>query len=127
DWTFHPQWMTRAVDLLPGIRTTAPSDFHIQAELGASFPNPNTRNEVYLDDMEGARDAVSLALDLGHWRYSSVPKRALQVGPEADGPGLTAEGTESLIDAQNHGDGIHQAEMHGYSPYAAVNEGELKP
>jgi cell surface protein SprA len=53
DWSFHPYWVTRFVDRLPGIRTTAPSDLRVQAEVGASFPNPNTRNEVYLDDMEG--------------------------------------------------------------------------
>src|SRR5262249_50618027 len=32
EWGFHPSWMTRMVDILPGIRTTAPSEFHVQAE-----------------------------------------------------------------------------------------------
>jgi len=47
DWTFRPNWVTRMVDNLPGVRTTAPSEFRVQAEVGASFPNPNTRNEVF--------------------------------------------------------------------------------
>jgi cell surface protein SprA len=49
EWTFRPGWMTRMVDRLPGIRTTAPSSFHVQAEMGMSFPTPNTRNEVFID------------------------------------------------------------------------------
>ena len=72
-WDMKPQWLTRMVDALPGVRTTAPSDLHFQAEAGMSFPNPNTKNEVYVDDMEGVRDAVSLTLNENQWRYSSVP------------------------------------------------------
>ncbi len=109
DWTFHPDWMTRMVDMLPGIRTTAPSDFRVTAEAGASFPNPNTKNEIYIDDMEGVRDAVSLSMDQSHWRWSSVPK--------------LVNGT--LL--SNPGSGFLNAETHWYSPYAVVKERDLKP
>jgi len=70
---FKPMFLTRLVDHLPGLRTTTPSEFNIQAEAGMSFPNPNTKNEVFVDDMEGVRDAVSLTLTPERWRWSSVP------------------------------------------------------
>ena len=74
EWRFKPGFLTRFVDALPGVRTTTPSEFNVQAEVGASFPNPNTRNEVYIDDMEGVRDAVSLSLSPRSWKYASVPR-----------------------------------------------------
>ena len=82
EWTFHPGWVTRLVDRLPGIRTTAPSDFHVQAEMGMSFPNPNTRNEVFIDDMEGVRDAVSLTMTQERWHWASVPLLEIAAGDE---------------------------------------------
>src|SRR6185436_15114268 len=79
EWRLKPFFLTRLVDRLPGVRTTTPSELNIQAEVGMSFPNPNTRNEVFVDDMEGSRDAVSLSLTPDRWRWSSVPRRALSV------------------------------------------------
>src|SRR5256885_706270 len=48
-----------------------------------SFPNPNTRNEVFVDDMEGVRDAVSLSLTPDRWRWSSIPKRIVGGVPQS--------------------------------------------
>ncbi len=79
EWRFKPSFLTRFADALPGVRTTTPSEFNVQAEAGMSFPNPNTRNEVFVDDMEGVRDAVSLGLTPDRWRWSSVPRRATNV------------------------------------------------
>ena len=79
DWRFKPMFLTRLADALPGVRTTTPSEFNIQAEGGLSMPNPNTRNEVFVDDMEGVRDAVTLQLTPDRWRWSSVPRRATVV------------------------------------------------
>ena len=45
-------------------------EFNVQAEAGMSFPNPNTKNEVFVDDMEGVRDAVSLSLTPERWLIS---------------------------------------------------------
>lgn len=79
DWKFKPAFLTRLADALPGVRTTTPSEFNVQAEVGVSFPNPNTRNEVFVDDMEGVRDAVSLSMTPDRWRWASVPSRATSV------------------------------------------------
>jgi len=119
EWGFHPSWMTRMVDILPGIRTTAPSELHVQAEVGASFPNPNTRNEVYIDDMEGVRDAVSLTLDPLRWRWSSVPNKADRLDP--DGVARQQSPVTSVPKYSN-------AELHWFSPSGGVvQEEDLKP
>lgn len=110
DWTFHPDWMTRLVDRLPGVRTTTPSDFRVQAEMGLSIPNPNTKNEIYIDDMEGVRDAVSLSMGIEHWRYPSVP-------PLKTPAGTTVPASDSL----------DFAEIHWYSPPSYFHERDLKP
>jgi hypothetical protein len=79
EWRFRPSFLTRLANALPGVRTTTPSELNVQAEAGMSFPNPNTRNEVFVDDMEGVRDAVSLSLTPDRWRWSGVPRRATSV------------------------------------------------
>ncbi len=123
-YAFRPDWITRVVDALPGIRTTAPSDFKVEAEIGASFPNPNTRNEVYIDDMEGVRDAVSLSMSADRWRLSSVPSRP---DPGAIDPAGKVSSSKTLLELQAAQERIHNAELHWYSPYSVIKERELKP
>ncbi|HXS83073.1 MAG TPA: cell surface protein SprA, partial [Methylomirabilota bacterium] len=123
---FKPAFLTRLADRLPGVRTTTPSEFNIQAEAGMSFPNPNTRNEVFVDDMEGVRDAVSLTLTPERWTWSSVPRRADHVVLG------TAVATTSFLDLE----GQNYAEIHWYQPVKSndksndddlVIEGDLRP
>jgi len=111
DWLMHPTFLTRFANHLPGVRTTAPSDFHIQAEVGASFPDPNTQNVIYIDDMESARDAISLSMGPERWHWSSVPSRMVN-------------GIPQLVNSLDH---QHNAEIHWYSPVNIVKENELKP
>jgi len=120
EWTFHPDWMTRMVDRLPGIRTTAPSAFHVQAEVGMSFPNPNTRNEVFIDDMEGVRDAVSLTMTQERWHWASVPR--LEVAP-----GVSVPLTDPFVKTNFETYGLHNTELRWYSPPSYVRERDLKP
>ena len=109
EWHFKPDWITRLVDRLPGVRTTAPSEFNVAAEVGASFPNPNTRNEVFIDDMEGVRDAVSVSMTPERWRWTSIPQR------------------NQAQDVEEAADSRMDAEIHWYSPLNVVKERELKP
>ncbi|HEU5112139.1 MAG TPA: cell surface protein SprA, partial [Acidimicrobiia bacterium] len=113
DWKFKPSWMTRLADVLPGVRTSQPSELNIQAEMGVSLPNPNTRNEVFIDDMEGSRDAVSLSMGPERWRWSSVPLRTPGQTNTIDDPGLPNP--------------QRNAEIHWYSPLNVVKERDLKP
>jgi hypothetical protein len=117
-FAFHPDWVTRLVDKLPGVRTTAPSDLNVQAEVGASFPNPNTKNIIYIDDMEGVRDDVALSMDALRWTWGSVPSRK-----KSDATGL-AHDVSFLDDTLAN---QHNAEIHWYTPQSAVKEGDLKP
>jgi hypothetical protein len=110
-WAFHPDWITRLVDRLPGVRTTSPSDFNVQAEVGASFPNPNTKNVIYIDDMDGVRDGIGLSMSAERWMWSSVPQRKVGVAEQSF---LTLPGQ-------------HNAEIHWFTPISAVKEGDLKP
>lgn len=117
DWRFKPGFLTRLADRLPGVRTSTPSELNVQAEVGMSFPNPNTRNEVFIDDMEGVRDAVSLPMTPERWRWSSVPKRAISV---VSG---TATFSQSFLDLPLQSN----AELHWYSPPNVVKERDLRP
>ena len=110
-WTFHPDWITRMVDHLPGVRTTAPSEFNVQAEVGASFPNPNTKNVIYIDDMDGVRDGVGLSMSAERWMWSSVPQRKVGVLEQ------------SLLKVP----GLHNVEVRWFTPISAVKESDLKP
>jgi hypothetical protein len=117
-WTFRPNWMTRLVDRLPGLRTTAASTMAVQAEVGVSLPNPNTRNEVYVDDMEGTRDAVSLSMAQERWSSGSAP--LIEVAP---GTAWSLAGPEYLAAT----DTLRNAELRWYSPPGYVEERDLKP
>src|SRR5262245_39747966 len=113
EWKFKPNFLTRAVDFLPGVRTTAPSELNILAEVGGSQPNPNTQNEVFLDDMEGVRDAVSLSLSPERWHWTSIPQRGKLESETIDNP--------SVSDPQKN------SEIHWYAPLNVVHERDLKP
>lgn len=106
EWRFKPGFLTRFANALPGVRTTTPSEFNVQAEAGMSFPNPNTRNEVFVDDMEGVRDAVSLPMTAQNWRLSSVPRRAITT---VDGNAVATQPYLTLPRYWN-------AELHWYNP-----------
>lgn len=71
---FTPSFMTRMVDALPLIRAEAQSSLKLSGEVAASFPNPNTKNEVYIDDMEGVEDARILSIARRGWVPGSIPQ-----------------------------------------------------
>jgi hypothetical protein len=68
-----PWLLTDLVDKLPLVHANTPSRLELNAAMGVSFPNPNTRGEVYLDDMEGAEQTVSTGVSRVNWFYSSRP------------------------------------------------------
>lgn len=110
-WNMRPAFLTRWIDALPGVRTTSPSSFNVSAEIGSSFPNPNTFNEVFIEDMEGVRDAVTLNMAAERWRWSSMPSRRDPVSGVVD----------SIQRFQRN------AEVHWFNPLNAVKSRDLKP
>ncbi len=69
----RPVFLTDAVNLLPGISTDAESRFVISGEVAASFPDANTRNKAYIDDMEGTESSLPLSTTRYDWHPSSAP------------------------------------------------------
>jgi hypothetical protein len=99
--------LTSLVDALPGVRTNQKSNFAVEGNLGLSLPNPNTRNQLYIDDFEGAKDVVSIQMNRAAWRPSSIPR------------GVRGA---SELDKMNR-----RGECWWYSPRSAVKEGDLQP
>ncbi len=70
---WRPQFMTSMMDALPVVNATQPSKFDIAAEVATSFPNPNTKGDVYVDDMEGVSDTRSFSMTRESWVPASPP------------------------------------------------------
>ena len=76
-------FLTRAVNWLPGVQTNAPSNITFKGEAAYMKPNPNTRTSpisidhgasvAYIDDFEGAKKTIPLSSSYGAWSPSSVP------------------------------------------------------
>ncbi len=81
--TLDLDFLTRAVNWLPGIQTNAVSNISLKGEAAYMSPNPNTRTSpismdhgasvAYIDDFEGARKTIPLSTLYGAWRDASVP------------------------------------------------------
>jgi cell surface protein SprA len=77
-------FLTRAVNWLPGVHTNATSNISFKGEAAYMRPNPNTRTSpisidhgasvAYIDDFEGARKTIPLGSSYGGWRDASVPE-----------------------------------------------------
>lgn len=103
---FHPDFLTRAVDLLPLIETEAASKISISGEVASSFPNPNTKNDAYIDDMEGTTMTNSLPIGFMAWIYGSIP-----VGKD------TSNFAKKPLLWYNPKDGVRAGDIHpGLSP-----------
>ncbi len=100
-------WLTSLVNDLPGVSTRQASSINFDGGVGLSFPNPNTRDRLYIDDFEGAKDETSVSLNRLGWKPSSIPRDA--VG-NSDSDRLSRRG-----------------EVWWYTPRAAVKEGDLQP
>ena len=70
---FQPNWMTRLTNLLPFADAGAASSINLSAEVAASMPNPNTRNDAFIDDLEGADDSEDQNLSRDIWAWASQP------------------------------------------------------
>ncbi len=68
-----PWFLTEMTDALPLVSTSAPSRLTLTGAMGLSVPNPNTKGDVYLDDMEGAAQVTGASMARESWRFSSRP------------------------------------------------------
>jgi hypothetical protein len=70
---WRPSFMTSMMDALPIVQASQPSRLDFAAEVAASFPNPNTKNDVYVDDMEGVKETRSFSMTRESWVPASPP------------------------------------------------------
>lgn len=79
---FKPALLSRMVEALPLVHTTAGSEVNFDGEVARVYPNPNSLENArtgdfnglaFLDDFEGARRAVPLGLTRRMWTVSSMP------------------------------------------------------
>lgn len=76
--TFKPAFMTRWLDSLPLIKTTAESQLSLSGELAFTLPNiygdpSNKKKESYVDDMESIMDSYPLGVTFSSWVQGSKP------------------------------------------------------
>ena len=82
-------FLTRALNWLPGIQTNAVSTLSLRGEAAYMLPDPNTRKSpisqdggkgiAYIDDFEGARKTIPMSVNFGAWRDAAVPEYALSL------------------------------------------------
>ena len=88
DFTYQTQSkkLTRLIDKLPNITTTAPSNIAASGEVAAIIPgNPpqigkGSESRSFLDDFEGARSSYDLKFPVNGWVLASTPYSATDVG-----------------------------------------------
>ncbi|MBN2608254.1 MAG: hypothetical protein JXA64_03995 [Candidatus Fermentibacteraceae bacterium] len=81
----RPEFLTDLTNLIPGITTEAESRAAISGEMAMSFPNPNTENRAYVDDMEGTEQTFPLGQSRTSWHFPSQPD---PIAPAGSSPGM---------------------------------------
>ncbi|HUI93330.1 MAG TPA: cell surface protein SprA [Chitinivibrionales bacterium] len=69
----EPEWMTKAVNLLPLVSTAAKSTVTFEAEVAHSITNPNTDGQAYIDDFESSKETYPMGLSQATWYQASPP------------------------------------------------------
>ncbi|NNE08416.1 MAG: cell surface protein SprA, partial [Gemmatimonadetes bacterium] len=70
----NPEFLTGAVNAIPGITARDKSTIRMDLETAATFPNPNTKNAIYVDDMEGTAEVSSFGITRRQWDPMSIPQ-----------------------------------------------------
>jgi len=76
--TVRPKFVTRWIDKLPLISTSAESRFNLSGEIAYTMPNiygdpKGKKNNIYLDDMESIMDSYPLPITMSSWVMASKP------------------------------------------------------
>ena len=69
---FQPDWLTKAVNLLPGRKSDAASAITISGEVALSQPRPNPLGQAYIEEFEGTAGRF-ISLNENAWHWGSVP------------------------------------------------------
>ncbi len=71
--TFRPYFLTHVANLLSRRDSEKESTVNLQGEAAISIPNPNTRDDVYLEDFEGIESSDVVSLSRLGWYQASRP------------------------------------------------------
>jgi hypothetical protein len=79
---FAPSGLTRALDALPLIHTTAPSSITVNGEVAVSRPNANQAGQAYVEEFEGSAGSRIVSLSEQSFQAGSRPQsgRGLPAG-----------------------------------------------
>ena len=72
-YELRPDFLTTFANAIPGVNTEARSRIVLSGEVAASFPDPNTRNRAYIDDMEGTETSYPVGPSRISWSFGSMP------------------------------------------------------
>ncbi len=104
--------LTRLTNAIPGVHARAPSRLNMGFGAGISLPNPNTKDRLYIDDFEGAKDVVSLSMSRRQWQPTSIPL------PDYDTNNLPRGADDRAW---------RRGELWWYSPRRAARERDFRP
>ena len=96
---FQPAGITRALDALPLIQTTAPSFFTVGGELAVSRPNANQAGQAYVEEFEGTAGSRLVSLSEQSFQLGSRPAsgRGLSAGYLASDGSFDARDAAALV------------------------------
>lgn len=69
-----PFFITKMLGSIPWVKTDAPSTVTFKGDIAQSVPNPNTKNQAFIDDFEGSLQYTDLSIRRGMWTLSSPPE-----------------------------------------------------
>ena len=72
DFDFPARGLDRLVESIPFLRVGGPSRIGVEGEVALSFPNPNIRSDVFLDDFDASNE-LALSLFSYDWMHGAVP------------------------------------------------------
>tara|TARA_B100000508_G_scaffold140976_1_gene144744 strand:- start:27397 stop:34710 length:7314 start_codon:yes stop_codon:yes gene_type:complete len=80
-------WLTRVVDMIPGIDTKEKSTLSVSGEFAQLLPGHSKAigkdGNSYIDDFEGSQNSISL-LSQNFWFHSSTPRNQNDLFPEGE-------------------------------------------
>lgn len=97
--SFTPSGLTRALDALPLIHTTAPSSLTFSGELAVSRPNANREGQAYIETFEGSQGSRAISLNEQSFQLGSRPTsgRGLPAADLAPDGGFDAADAVPLV------------------------------
>lgn len=74
--TFKPYFLTHVANFLSLRNSERESSLQFNAEAAVSLPNPNTKNQAYLEDFEGVDASDIITLTRIGWSWAAAPQVA---------------------------------------------------